>query len=63
MKHKVRIQVPVERRGLLGFKKTVMVNKTIEVDSKTYKEMRNAKKRRSYSIEEMMLYDELFDDD
>ena len=36
MKHKVKIKVPVEKRGLLGFKKTVMETRTIEVDGKTY---------------------------
>lgn len=44
MKHKVKVQVPVEKRGLFGIKKTVMETRTIEVDSKTYKKMQQEKK-------------------
>ncbi|ENZ13225.1 hypothetical protein HMPREF1090_02958 [[Clostridium] clostridioforme 90A8] len=62
MKHKVKVQVPVEKRGLLGLKKTVMETRTIEVDDKTYKKMKKEQKNRPYSIEEMMLYDEIFDE-
>ena len=40
MKHKVKVQVPVEKRGLFGIKKTVMETRTIEVDGKTYKKMK-----------------------
>ena len=62
MKHKVKIQVPVEKRGLFGTKKTVMETRVIEVDDATYKKMQMNKKNRPYSIEEMMLYDEVFDE-
>ena len=63
MKHKVKIQVPVEKRGLFGNRKTVLETRIIEVDGETYKEMKKEWKNRPYSIEEMMLYDELFDED
>ena len=63
MKHKIKVKVPVEKRGLLGFKKTVMETRTVEVDGKTYKRLQKEWKHRPYSIEEMMLYDEIFDDD
>ncbi len=63
MKHKVKIQVPVEKRGLFGIRKTVLETRIIEVDGETYKEMKKEWKNRPYSIEEMMLYDELFDED
>ncbi len=63
MKHKVKVQVPVEKRGLFGIKKTVMETRTIEVDGKTYKKMKKEWENRPYSIEEMMLYDDLFDGD
>ena len=63
MKHKVKVQVPVEKRGLLGFKKTVMETRTIEVDGKTYKKLKKEWENRPYSIEEMMFYDDLFDSD
>lgn len=62
MKHKVKVQISVEKRGLFGIKKTVMETRTIEVDGKTYKKMQQEKKNRPYSIEEMMLYDEIFDE-
>lgn len=63
MKHKVKVQVPVEKRGLFGIKKTVMETRTIEVDGKTYKKMKKEWENRPYGIEEMMLYDDLFDGD
>jgi hypothetical protein len=62
MKHKVKVQVPVKKRGLLGFEKTVMETRIIEVDDKTYRKMQKQQKERPYSIEEMMLYDEVFDE-
>ncbi len=62
MMHKIKMTVPVEKRGLLGFKKTVYETRTYEVDSKTYRKIRQKEKNRPYSIEEMMLYDELFGD-
>lgn len=63
MKHKITIEVPVEKRGLLGIKKTIMEKRTIEVDGKTYKKLKKEWNNRPYSIEEMMLYDYLFDGD
>lgn len=63
MKHKVKVQVPIEKRSLLGFKKTVMETRTIEVDGKTYKKIQHEWNNRPYSIEEMMLYDDIFDED
>ena len=35
MKHRIKVQVPVEKRGLLGFKKTVMETRTVEVDGRS----------------------------
>jgi len=58
MKYKIKVQVPVENRSLLGFKKTVLETRTM--DGKTYKRMQKEWKNRQYSIEEMMLYDDLF---
>ena len=62
MKHRIKVQVPVEKRGFLGIKKTVMETRTIEVDGRTYNMMQRDYNNRPYSIEEMMLYDDLFDD-
>ena len=63
MKHKVKVKVPVEKRVLFGIKKTVMETHTIDVDGKTYKKMKKEWENRPYSIEEMMLYDDLFGDE
>lgn len=63
MKHKVKVQVPVEKRGLFGIKKTVMETRTIEVDGRTYKKIKKEWENRPYSVEEMMFYDDLFDGD
>ena len=62
MKHKVKVRVPVEKRGLFGSKKTEYEVRVIEVDDKTYREMQKQKNNRPFSIEEMMLYDEVFDE-
>lgn len=55
MKHKIKLLLPVEKRGLLGFKKTVMGMRTVEVDGKTYRKIKDQQKKKPYSIEEMML--------
>lgn len=60
-KHKVQVMVETEKRGLFG-KKKVLEKFTIEVDGKTYKRMQKEQRNRPYSIEEMMLYDEIFDE-
>ena len=60
MRYKVKVRVPVEKRSLLGFKKTVMETKTIEVDKETYKKLKKEWEKRPYSIEEMMLYKSSF---
>ena len=62
MKHKVKVLVPVEKKGLFGLKKTVMEQRTIEVDGKTYREMQKKKRNRPYTIGEMMLYDDIVDE-
>ena len=62
MKHKVKVQIPAEKRGMLGFKKTVMETCIIDVDDKTYKKMQQEWRNRQYSIGEMMLYDDIFDE-
>lgn len=62
MKHKVKIQVPVEKHSFLGMKKTVMETRTIEVDDKTYRKLKKEWNNRPYSAEEMMFYDDLFGD-
>ncbi|MBR3045787.1 MAG: hypothetical protein IKG82_02250 [Oscillospiraceae bacterium] len=59
MKHKIKVRVPVEKRGLFGLKKTVYEMRIIEVDEKAYKEMQKQKRNRTFNIEEMMLYDEV----
>ena len=61
MKHKVRVKVPVEKKGLFG-KRTIMEERMIEVDDKTYRKLRTDQRNRPYSIDEMMLCDEIFDE-
>lgn len=62
MKHKIKVRVPVEKRGLFGSKKTVYEVRVIEVDDKTYRDMQKQKQNRPFSIEEMLLYDEVLDE-
>ena len=61
MKHKVKITVETKKKGLFGTK-TVREEKTVWVDSKTYKQMQKEHGNKPYSVEEMMLYDWMFDD-
>lgn len=63
MKHKVKVKVPVEKRGFLGIRKTVMETRIIEVDGKTYKKLKKDWEKRPYSIEEMMFYDDIIYDE
>ena len=63
MKHKIKVQMPVEKRGLLGFKKTIMETRTFEVDGKTYRKIKDQQKKKQYSIEEIMFYDDIIFDD
>ena len=62
MKHKIKVQVPVVKRGFLGSKKKVLETRTVEVDGKTYRKLKKQQERRPYSMEEMMLMDEVFDE-
>ena len=62
MKRKIRIKVPVERRRWFGNRKTVIETKTVWVDGKTYRKIRNEQGREPYSLEELVFYDEIFDD-
>ena len=39
MKHRVKVQVPVVRRGLFGRKKVVYEERTVVVDGRTYRRM------------------------
>lgn len=62
MKHKVKVKVPVEKRGFLGMKKTVMETRTVEVDGKTFRKIKKEKRNRPDSFWEMAMYDEIYDD-
>ena len=61
MKRKVTVQIPIERQGLFG-KKTVMEKRTIEVDGATWKKMQKEAKDQPFGLDEMILYDEIFDE-
>ena len=67
MKHKITIQVPVEKRGLFGRKKIVYEERTVVVDGKTYRKIKQAQEDVELEefldfMEEMDLIDEMFDD-
>lgn len=59
MKHKAKITVETEKRGLFG-KKKVLEERTVWVDGSTYRKMQKEKRNRPYTIEEMMFYDFIF---
>ena len=61
MKHKVMVTVATKKKGLFGTK-TVKENKNVWVDGKTFRKMQKERNNRPYTIEEMMIYDDLFDE-
>jgi len=63
MKHKVKVITETKKRGLLGIPRTVREEKVITVDEKTFRRMKKEQKNQPYTIEEMVLYDLLLDDD
>ena len=63
MKHKITYYVETSKHGFPGFPKKVQEKRVIYVDGKTYRKMKSDFNNRPYSIEEMFLYDMLFDDD
>jgi hypothetical protein len=67
MKHRVRVRVPVVKRGLFGRKKVVYEERTIVVDGRTYRRMMNAQQNRETDdfldfVDEMETINAIFDD-
>ncbi len=64
MKHRVRVQVPVEKRGLFGRRKTVYEERAISADGRTYRHMQRAQKDKELDdfLDEMEIMDAIFDD-
>jgi len=67
MKHRVRVQVPVERRGLFGRKKIVYEERTIVVDGRTYRRMAKEQRKQGSRdflsfIDQMETLHAIFDD-
>ena len=46
--HKIKVKVPVEKRGLFGIKKAVYEERVIEVDDKKFREL---KKKQKHSVD------------
>ena len=69
-KYYIKTQVPEEKRTLFG-KKTVYREKIVQVDKATGEQYRAVReearrkeeKKEGFTIEEMLFYDDLFDDD
>ena len=67
MKHRVRVQVPVVKRGLFGRKNVVYEERTIIVDGRTYRRMMKEQANQETAdfldfVEEMETLDAFFDD-
>ena len=67
MKHRVRVRVPVVRRGLFGRKKVVYEERTIVVDGRTYRRMMKEQQNQRTDdfldfVDEMETLDAIFDD-
>ncbi len=63
MKRNITYYVETTKRGFLGLPKKVLEKRVIYVDGKTYRKIKRNINNRPYSIEEMFLYDMLFNDD
>lgn len=61
MKRRIMVKVEVEKQGLFG-KKKVLEDRIIEVDEATYRKMKRQQKNRPFSLGEMIIYDEVFDE-
>ena len=69
-KHYIKTQVPVEKKTLFG-KKTVYEGKIVQVDDAAWEKYRadhealfaGRDDKEGFTLEEMIFYDELFDDD
>lgn len=64
MKHRVRVQVPVEKRGIFGRRKIVYEERTIVVDGRTYRRIQRVQKDKEFDdfLDEMEIMDAIFDD-
>lgn len=67
MKHRVRIQVPVIRRGIFGKKRVVYEERTIVVDGRTYRRMAKEQRKQESGdflgfIDQMEMLHAIFDD-
>lgn len=71
MMHKYTFELKKRKKGFLGISYTVTEKRTVEVDGKTYKKLKEQDARRKkntrtgkydYTVEEMLFYDELFGD-
>ena len=61
MKHKTKNPLKNEKRSLFAENKAIG-QKDISSDKKIRRKIRRKSENRPYSIEEMMLYDEIFDE-
>jgi len=63
-KYRIRIKVPVEKRTLFG-RETVYEERTVEVDRETYLKWKDDREEEDegFSLEEMIFYDDILDDD
>lgn len=62
MKYKIRVKVPVEKKTLFG-RKTVYEERVVETDRETYLKWKAEQEDEGFSLEEMIFYDEILDDD
>jgi len=58
---KIKVLVETEKLGLFG-KKKVLETRTIEVDDKTSKRLMKEQSKKPITLDEMILYDIIFDD-
>ena len=67
MKHRVRVQVPVVKRGFFGRKKVVYEERIVVVDGRTYRRMVKEQRNRRTDdflnfVDEMETINAIFDD-
>lgn len=67
MKHRITVQVPVEKRGLFGHRKIVYEKRTILVDGKMYRRMMKKQQNQGTDdflsfVDKMETFDAIFDE-
>ena len=63
MWHKITYYETVKERGFFGIPRTRKEKRTMLVDEKTWKKLKRQKNKQPITLDEMIMYDCIFDDE